>query len=717
MVERLLRFVVPVLCLLVAAPVPAAPLIGHRLEVTLEPDAGHLQVTDTVTLDPAVRQHGSVVFELHGGLHPTAETEGVKLERVGRDGGAVPTERYRATIPPSIDQIRLRYGGTIRHALGESVEGVGRPREQTPGLIGPDGVFLSGSAAWYPRFGRELVHFDMTVHLPDGWTAISQGEGGPRQGSPASTVQWHEAHPQDDIYLVAGKYHIYQRRWDKERALVYLRQPDEPLATRYLDATRRYIQLFDRLFGPYPYTKFALVENFWETGYGMPSFTLLGPRVIRLPFIIHSSYPHEILHNWWGNGVYVNYQEGNWSEGLTAYLADHLLKEEAGEGAEYRRDNLQKYAEYVASREAFPLRAFRARHGEASQAIGYGKGLMFFHMLRLRLGDKTFLEGLRRFYRNNRFHEAAFADLQKAFEAVSGQDLGPEFQQWVDRTGAPALKLTDVFVDATDGEYRLHGTLLQTQPGPAYRLRVPIAIQIPGAAPHESVIRMQGKDLEFEFVLKKEPARVAVDPRFDVFRRLDPRELPPSLDRAFGGKGPVLVLPAGAPERFRRGYRKLASQWAKGNPNVEVRWDDQIGELPSDRPVWLLGWENRFRDRIEQALKAEPVTFGPARVRLAGHDIKRRHHSLVLVAPAKPGVHATLAWVATDEAGALPGLARKLPHYGKYSYLAFAGEGPHIVTKGQWPVLSSPLVKTLAPGSTPPLRLPPRPPLARLAKP
>ena len=84
------------------------------------------------------------------------------------------------------------------------------------------------------------------------------------------------------------------------------------------------------------------MENFWETGYGMPSFTLLGQQVIRFPFILHSSYPHEILHNWWGNGVFVDYAGGNWCEGLTAYLADHLIAEQRGQGAEHRRAILQR---------------------------------------------------------------------------------------------------------------------------------------------------------------------------------------------------------------------------------------------------------------------------------------------------------------------------------------------------------------------------------------
>ena len=173
----------------------------------------------------------------------------------------------------------------------------------------------------------------------------------------------------------------------------------------------------------------------------MPSFTLLGPQVIRLPFIISSSYPHEVLHNWWGNGVYIDYPGGNWSEGLTVYLADHLLKEREGQGAAYRRDSLSAYADYVRSGADAPLTEFRARHGAASQAIGYGKGAMLFHMLRVQLGDAAFRQGLRRFYADNRFRIAGYPDLRRAFESASSQDLGAFFTAWTTRTGAPRLAL------------------------------------------------------------------------------------------------------------------------------------------------------------------------------------------------------------------------------------------------------------------------------------
>ena len=209
-----------------------------------------------------------------------------------------------------------------------------------------------------------------------GWDAVSQGVRVlHNKDEQRTTVRWESPEPQEEIFLVAAKFVEYSKSAGDVSAMVFLRTPDQALAAQYLDATVRYLEMYGKLIGPYPYKKFALIENFYESGFGMPSFTLLGPKVIRLPFIINSSYPHEILHSWWGNSVFPDYEKGNWSEGLTAYLSDHLLKEQQGEGAEYRQTALQKYTDYVSEEKDFPLTAFRSRHSSSSEAIGYGKSL------------------------------------------------------------------------------------------------------------------------------------------------------------------------------------------------------------------------------------------------------------------------------------------------------------------------------------------------------
>jgi hypothetical protein len=60
-------------------------------------------------------------------------------------------------------------------------------------------------------------------------------------------------------------------------------------------------------------------------------------------------------------------------------------------------------------------------------------------------------------------------------------------------------------------------------------------------------------------------------------------------------------------------------------------------------------------------------------------------------------------------------LVRKLPHYGKYSYLAFAGDEPSNIAKGEWPVNNSPLVKRLVKDENYKVDLEKREPLATLA--
>ncbi len=134
----------------------------------------------------------------------------------------------------------------------------------------------------------------------------------------------------------------------------------------------------------------------------MPGFTLLGPTVIRLPFILNSSLPHEILHTWWGNSVYVDYDKGNWSEGLTTFMADYWQQELVGNDRGYRLNALMNYSDFVSAdpTKDFPLRQFKGRHNSSSQAVGCGKSMMLFQMLDFRFRKRCFQKSRSRFLRD-----------------------------------------------------------------------------------------------------------------------------------------------------------------------------------------------------------------------------------------------------------------------------------------------------------------------------
>jgi hypothetical protein len=682
-------------CLLLASGLLLAqPLVRHDLQVVLQPEAHHLQVTDTITLPP--HSGTSWHFLLHAGLQPRSLTPDVLLVRheTPAPTAAVPLEQYQVSLPAGRQTFTVQYAGPISHPLQSSGAEYARSFRDTPGTIADYGVYLSAATYWYPRTDNTLVTFALEIQGPATWEAISQGQRTRYERRETTTlVRWEVTQPQEQIFLVAGPLTAYQQQTNAVHAMAFLRTPDAALAQQYLEVTDQYVRMYSQLLGPYPYEKFALVENFWESGYGMPSFTLLGSKVIRLPFILHSSYPHEILHNWWGNGVFVEETSGNWSEGLTAYLADHLIQEQRGTGVAYRRTALQKYVDYVAVQRDFPLAAFRARHDAVTEAVGYGKALMFFHMLRQHVGDKQFVQALRTFYRTRKFQPASFDDVRQAFVEVAGSDMHSLFEPWVRRTGAPELRLRDVAVRLEGDAYLLTAVVEQIQLGPAYQLHVPLALTLEGQAQaHEATVVMADTRLDLALRLPARPLRLDVDPQFDLFRRLHRSEIPPALSQMFGAEKVLILLPTSATPEMHQGYQQLAQAWQHASPGrLEVRWDDDMTALPTDQSVWLWGWENRWRAQLVAALAAYDTTVSAEGVQIGGTALQRAEHTVVLTARHPSSLQHTLAWMATETAAALPGLGRKLPHYGKYSYLGFTGDEPANVAKGQWPVVDSPL--------------------------
>ncbi|HEY5649035.1 MAG TPA: M1 family aminopeptidase [Nitrospiria bacterium] len=714
-----------VLLVLLASPIAAAegpPPIHHDLKITLSPETNSLEARAMIRMGSGVES--PVRFYLHRDLTPQTSGGGSALKEIPSGRKQIPADfltRYELSFPAGTDTITLVYKGKINHPLddgsGVPVSGV----HGTPGLIGPEGVFLAGISGWYPSLeipGDPLLTFSAEVTLPKGWASVSQGMRTLHRENESGVIdRWESPEAQEEIYMIAAPFMVYERKTEHGTALAFLRTPDPDLAERYLEATEGYLDLYSRMLGPYPYKKFALVENFWETGFGMPSFTLLGSRVIRLPFILHSSYPHEILHNWWGNGVYMDPKSGNWSEGLTSYLADHFFQEKRGGGAEYRRAALQKYTDYVSSDKDFALTEFRGRNNPATEAVGYGKTLMFFHMLRRQLGDERFLEGLQSFYKAFLFKQASFADLRKAFEDTGDGSLETEFQQWTEGPGAPRLRLKTAGVEADEDGFRVRGVLEQKQKGAPYTIQVPAVVTLEGEkTAFRTFIPMNQKTAEFEIPTKLKPLRLDIDPEFDLFRRLHPTEVPPALTQMIGAAETLFILPSAEDPENIRAYEKLGLALGR---RLEGRYsvvsDAQVPSLPTDRTIWILGWKNRFAPIKAPTFLSREFSVTEIELKLGEKLFEKDTHSIVTTVrhPGDPG--STMGWIASEDPAAVSALARKIPHYGRFGLLLFEGSEAKNVVREKWPVLQSALSISLTEDPIPPRgRIPSPPPLGKL---
>ncbi|MGE5344174.1 MAG: M20/M25/M40 family metallo-hydrolase [Candidatus Omnitrophota bacterium] len=719
--------------------------IHHDLNVFLDPAHSSIRVTDTVTLPPSLHRgkEDKISFVLHGNLAIVSFSQNIEIvtdthplkkrnEMKNENQTGVPLSHYliirkaaQPGAPESLTSFTITYDGQIHHPIRQMGGEYARGFSETPGIIGPDGVYLAGSSYWVPRFSDtwkdQPVTFTLQTTVPENWSVVSQGKETQTGTSPTPPTVWTCTDPMDEIYLIAAPFQTYGIKTGNVDIRAFLRTPDDNLANKYMETTGQYLEMYEKLIGPYPYSKFALVENFWETGYGMPSFTLLGPKIIRFPFILHSSYPHELLHNWWGNSVFVDQSSGNWCEGLTTYLADHLIKEDRGEGEDYRKTVLQEYTHYVSGKKGeFALSQFKDRTDSLSSAIGYGKSLMVVHMLRQMVGDTPFKDTIRHFYKNNPFKHASFSDFQHSVETVTQKSFNDFFNQWLNRTGAPAIRLTHAqVIEKTNGQdspshytfYTLRFSLEQVQQQDPYRVQIPVAVSLDGRK--DAVIKIidmskRKQDYELSFPQDQRPVRIDVDPQFDVFRELHGNEIPPTLSNAFGAKNVWIILPSQESGECLTAYKTLAQQWAKESEcNIEIKMDNQLSSLPTDRPVWVLGWKNKYNPALSNGPGSAYID------KLPDHE----KASIVMAVKNPRNPEHVIVLVSADRMAALPGLGRKLPHYGKYSYLAFEGDEPVNSVKGQWAPEHSPMSASLVSSSQPIEHgtLPKREPLARLA--
>ncbi len=684
----------------------AIEVVSHRIEARLSLDLHYIYGEDAITILNGgsesigflLNPHLSITaLELNDRFFNFSRSAPVDLETLpgfesvqssDLPGGPCLVRLFLGTYGEKRGEVTLRVG--YEGAIYDPVEVGEFSREyiadQTSGIISAEGVFLAPSTFWYPLIPDALCSHTLETITPAGTEVVTQGILKAHELSADSLsvrTVWHAPRRSDGLYLVAGPYESHSRIHGRVELLAYLYPRDADIAPMLLDKCADFIKLYEKMLSPYPFGKFAVVENFFPTGYGMPSYTLIGNTIIRLPFLINISLGHEIAHNWWGNSVYVDYNSGNWCEGLTSYCADYYYRElESPEAARlYRRDLLRDYADYVSETTDFPLITFTSRTTPGTRAVGYGKAAMVFHQLRRRLGDELFFRALRRVIREKQWEIASWDDFRLAFEKEGKTRLDRFFEQWLTRPGAPTLHLESVdIVPLKDGKTGCLVRVTVRQEEPVYDLRVPVRLSSPdGGCETSRILTIDSIEATVEIPFSETGGSVTVDPDFDVFRKLLPGETAPTLSKLLGDEKTVFVVAGGLPDSLAEAYRLLADRLRHGSAIQVLEGVEKAASLLPDHPYLLLGPYDSFSS-IEQFLPgieeewAGKIDGSRGSGSMVLEEEGTRSGVTVLSIREHPRDFSMACGIfAGTDPGSVSGAGRKLPHYGKYTDLLFKG--------------------------------------------
>ncbi|RYH76101.1 T9SS type A sorting domain-containing protein [Flavobacteriaceae bacterium 144Ye] len=201
------------------------------------------------------------------------------------------------------------------------------------------------------------------------------------------------------------------------------------------------MNIFSDLFEEYPFAdeKYGHAQFGWGGGMEHTTVSFMGN-------FSRNLIAHELAHQWFGNKITCGSWKDIWlNEGFATYLSGIIIDELDGNDAfrtwkQQRTNSITSApdgAVYLSDTDTLTVgRIFSGR-------LSYNKGAMVLHMLRKKLGDTEFFEGLQTYLvdEDHAYDYAKTADFINIIETTSGQDLTEFFSDWLYNEGYPSYTI------------------------------------------------------------------------------------------------------------------------------------------------------------------------------------------------------------------------------------------------------------------------------------
>jgi hypothetical protein len=204
------------------------------------------------------------------------------------------------------------------------------------------------------------------------------------------------------------------------------------------------IKSYGARLGAYPYTEFDVVSTPMQGASGIEypgitgiNYALYDPTAtvsgVPAPVMLESTVAHEVGHQWFYNAVGNDQMNEPWlDEAVGQYVTGWYFLDTYGQqGLEsYRSSWLSRWDRV--NREPIPIGLPAGSYqGKEYGAIVYGRGPLFIEALAQEMGQATFDQFLRDYYRSHKWGIGTAASFKQLAEKHCQCDLTPLFDEWV----------------------------------------------------------------------------------------------------------------------------------------------------------------------------------------------------------------------------------------------------------------------------------------------
>ena len=278
-------------------------------------------------------------------------------------------------------------------------------------------------------------------------------------------------------------------------------------ATQRLQSTVEIMELFNELFGIYPFAdeKYGHAEFGWGGGMEHQTMSFMGS-------FSYGLQAHELAHQWFGDKITCGSWQDIWlNEGFATYLTG-LTSEFLGTEQAWTNWKFSRIANITSQPDGSVWVDDTTRVSRIfSGRLSYNKGSYLLHMLRWKLGDEDFFQAIQNYLADPElaFGYARTADLKEQFEAQSGMDLTEYFEDWFYGQGFPSYQIS-----WSDLGEKVRIKIEQTTSDPSVDFfEMPVPIKVTGEG-QDSLLRLEHSfsGQEFEVDLPFSVSQLDFDP-------------------------------------------------------------------------------------------------------------------------------------------------------------------------------------------------------------
>ena len=225
---------------------------------------------------------------------------------------------------------------------------------------------------------------------------------------------------------------------------------------------------------------------------------------------------HEIAHQWFGDAASETSFAHLWlSEGFATYMTNVYLENKYGEDILKQRLTEDRKTVFAFEKEHFAPVVDTTVKGDFMQLLNansYQKGGWVLHMLRRKIGDEAFWQGIRSYYAKYNGGNASTEDLQAEMQNAYGHPLERFFKQWLYTPGHLQLSVKWRF-DPKEKVVDLEVGQIQNEP---YEFRLELSIN--GEIHH---VDIKDKFATFQIPVTGEATSVVLDPNVNLLAEFE----------------------------------------------------------------------------------------------------------------------------------------------------------------------------------------------------